>query len=272
MTAKIISRLSVIVLALVISGCSTFSFIFERLDWFTLWRLDKMFDLSEEQEAQLKPDLIELQEWMREEGFPETINKLESLIKHWDAGETESAYHHLITSMAHLNKAYLNAMKEGVVKFSLRLNEKNAQQYRTYSDEQQEEWFESLQSIDALVEHETERLEDWFGHLNDEQISLIENRLSISENELNIRINNHLKWREAYLRAALNRDENLIRSWLDDLSIFWTPEYTLLKQYNDQKRQDLMFALFPTLSEKQKKHAREKVQDWIEKLNDVLSS
>jgi hypothetical protein len=264
------SRAIVMVMVLLISGCSTFSFIFERLDWFTLWRLDNMFNLSQEQEDQLKPDLVAVQHWMRTEGFPETIDKLEVLLGLWEADKPEPAYLHLMSSMKSLNGLFLDAMKEGVVKFSLRLTEENARQYREYSNEEQKDWFDSARSIASRIEHETERFEEWFGHLNDKQITLIENWASLTENEQQVRIDNHVSWREAYLRAAINRDAPLIRAWIDDLSIFWTAEYFLLKQYNDQQRQALVFELFPTLSPKQKRHASEYVEDWIEKLRDVL--
>jgi hypothetical protein len=257
-------------MVLLISGCSTFNFIFERLDWISLWRLDSMFDLSEAQEDQLRPDLEALQQWMREQGFPQTISKLEVLLELWDADKPEAAYLHLMSSMKSLNSLYLNAMKEGVVKFSMGLTEHNAQHYREYSNEQQEDWFDSIRSLDARIENETERLEDWFGHLNDHQISLIENWASLTENELQTRIDNHVSWREAYLHVALKRNALLTRAWIDDLSIFWTPEYKQLKKHNDQQRQALLFELFPTLSLKQKNHAREHVEDWIEKLRDTL--
>ena len=269
MITRLFSRLSVLFLVLLISACSTFSFIFERLDWFTLWRLDKMFDLTEEQEDQIQPDLIAIQEWMRNEGFPETISRLERLLEIWQADESESAYLYLSSSIDSLNKLYLNAMKEAVVKFSMRLTEENAQQYRHYSNKQQKEWFESTHSIEARIEHEIERFEDWFGHLSDQQVKLIENRASLAKNELQIRIANHISWREAYIDAALKRDTTLISAWLDDLSIFWTPEYTQLKQHNDKQRQTLVFELFPTLTSKQKRHARKKVEDWLEKLHDI---
>jgi hypothetical protein len=207
---------------------------------------------------------------MRTEGFPETIDKLEVLLGLWEADKPEPAYLHLMSSMKSLNGLFLDAMKEGVVKFSLRLTEENARQYREYSNEEQKDWFDSARSIASRIEHETERFEEWFGHLNDKQITLIENWASLTENEQQVRIDNHVSWREAYLRAAINRDAPLIRAWIDDLSIFWTAEYFLLKQYNDQQRQALVFELFPTLSPKQKRHASEYVEDWIEKLRDVL--
>ena len=150
------------------------------------------------------------------------------------------------------------------------LTENNAHQYREYSEEKQEDWFDSARSLEASIENEIERLEKWFGRLNDQQVSIIESRTTLTDNELQIRIDNHKSWREAYLQAAINRDDVLIRAWLNDLSIFWTPEYTSLKQHNDQQRQELVFELLPTLSLKQKQHASEYVEDWIEKLRDVL--
>ena len=269
---KVFSRVSILLLTLLISGCSTFGFVFERLDWFTLWRLDNMFDLTDEQEDQVRPDLLALQEWMRQEGFPETISKLETLIEVWDADEPQAAYRYLMSSMASLNGIYLNAMKGGVVTFSLHLTEENAEYYRDYSDEKQSDWFESLRSLDARTDKEVERLENWFGHLNDQQVAVIENWASLIENELQVRIDNHLSWREGYLQAALNRDAELLRAWLDDLSIFWTQEYALLQEHNAEQRQTLLFELFPTLSPKQKRHAREYVEDLIENLRDAVTS
>jgi hypothetical protein len=268
--SRLLSRACVVLMVLFISGCSTFSFIFERLDWFAIWRIDNMFDLSEEQEDQLQPDLIALQQWMRKEGFPETISRLEVLLELWDADKPESAYRYLVSSMDSLNSLYLNAINASAVKFSMRLTEENARQYREYSNEEQENWFDSTRSLEASIDNETERFEKWFGHLNDKQITLIVDGSSLTENEQQIRIDNHLSWREAYLQAAINRNAPLIRAWLGDLSIFWTPEYTMLKQHNSQQRQALVMALLPTLTLKQKRHAREELEDWIEILRDEL--
>lgn len=265
-----LSRLCVFLSALLLSACSTFGFIFERLDWFTLWRLDNMFDLSEKQEDQARPDLLAVQSWMREEGFPETISRLEGLIDRWEQDQPETAYLYLMSSMKDINRLFLDAMKDGVVRFSLQLTEDNARHYREYTRDKQEDWFDETVSVQAKIDKQTERLEEWFGHLNDQQIELVEKHTSLLENERQIRLDNLASWRDNYLTAALNRDAALIRNWLDDLSIFWTPEYIQLKQHNEQQRQQLMFELFPTLTEKQKQHAREHVEDWIENLKDVL--
>ena len=270
MITHYLSRIGVFFSALLLSSCSTFGFIFERLDWFTIWRLDSMFDLSDQQEDQVRPDLLALQSWMREEGFPETISRLEGVIERWDNDTPESAYLYLMSSMEDINRLFLNAMKDGVVRFSLQLTEDNAEHYRDYTQERQEDWFDSTHSQEAKVEREIERLEEWFGHLNDQQVSLVEGHIALVPEERQIRLDNLRSWREGYLMAALNRDQALLRSWLEDLSIFWTPEYILLKQQNNQQRQALLFELFPSLTDKQKRHAREHVEDWIENLQDVL--
>lgn len=270
MVIKKIFQTSIICGLLLLTSCSTFSFVFERLDWFALWRLDSMFELSDKQEALLQPELIELQQWMRDEGFPTTIEKLEALLALWDEEKPEAAYLHLMSSLDELNQLYLNAMEGQVVKFSLSLTKENAQHYRVYTDDKQEDWFEPASSIDARIDDDIERLETWFGHLNDQQVNIIERMASLTENELQIRIDNLRTWRESFLQAALNRDTSLIRTWLNDLSIFWTKEYTLLKQHNKQQRQALLFELFPTLTLKQKHHARDYVVDLIDKLQDVI--
>jgi hypothetical protein len=270
MFTRYISRIFVLLSALLLSSCSTFGFIFERLDWFTIWRLDSMFDLSKQQKDLVRPDLLALQQWMREEGFPEIIVRLEDVREHWDNDKPEAAFSDLMGSMEDINKRFLDAMQDGVVRFSLQLTEDNARHYREYTNDRQEDWYDSTLSQEAKIDHETERLEEWFGHLNDQQVQLIEKHISLLENERQIRLDNLASWREGYLNAALNRDVPLLRAWLDDLSIFWTEEYRHLRQHNLQQRQALVLELFPTLTDKQKRHAREHVEDWIEKLQDVL--
>ncbi len=270
MKAKRLNQISLILCTLLLSSCSTFSFIFERLDWFTVWRLDSMFDLSSEQKEQVQPDLVALQTWMRKEGFPHIITKLEGVIHRWENNEAEEAYLYLISAMQEINRLHLNAMRQGIIRFSLTLNERNAVHYRSYTEDKQDDWFSATKSLEARIEDEVERLEEWFGHLHDQQVILIERHASLQANERQIRIENLASWRDGYLNAALNRDVALLNAWLDDLSLFWTADYIQLKQHNEQQRQALVFALFPTLTDKQKRHAREHVENWIEQLQDVL--
>lgn len=270
MISKFVTRSGVILSILLISGCSTFGFIFERLDWFTLWRLDSMFDLNKQQKELARPDIQELQQWLREDGFPIIINRLEGVLEYWDNDQPDMAFSYLMSSMEEINTQFLSAAKQGVVRFSLQLTEENARYYRDYTKEKQEDWFDATRSQEAKTDHEIERLEEWFGHLNDLQIKLIEKHRLLVVNERQIRQDNLANWRDAYLNAALKRDATLLRNWLDDPSIFWTDEYHKLKQHNHQQRQALVWELFPTLTEKQKRHAREHVEEWIETLQDVL--
>ncbi len=268
---KQIARFFTVVFASsLLSGCSTFSFLFERLDWLVNWKLDQMFELRSDQEDVLRTDVLQLQSWMREEGFPATIRELESLVVLWEQGRSEAAYEHLMVASRELRQRYLSAMHDGVIRFSLSLDERNAARYREYAEAQMDEWFESTRSVEDKVEREVERLEDWFGHLSDQQVRIIADWASLVANEREIRIRNHVNWREAYLQAALDRDAQGLSSWLGDLSLFWTADYRHLRAHNHAQRKRLVFELFPTLSPRQRQHASEYVQEWIASLKEVL--
>lgn len=264
------TRISLLLGLLLLTGCSTFGFLFERLDWLALWKMDQMFDLTRSQEKQLKPELKKVQEWLRSDGFPIVIDALTDISKTWQSGNLIDAHLKTEEKIEQLSKVFLDASSPVINTLSTSFMERNALQYREYCQDQQDEWFFAAKSKENKVDKTVERLEVWFGHLTDRQVALVDQLSDVQPNEYQIRLDNNYHWRESFINAALNRDGETLNRWLNDPSIFWTEEYRELYQTYKQQRLALVTEFFPTLTEKQKEAANEELVDWVDKFESVL--
>lgn len=259
----------ILTISLLVSGCSGFGFLFERLDWLMVWQLDRMFDLSSEQEESLQPKAAELREWLRNEGFPNVIDELHQTLTLWESDQLEAAYNHMDNTSKVLIAEFLAQLVPTIQTLSLTLTEENAEYYRQYNQEKQEEWFEYAESDESKADSRIEQIERWFGHLSDQQILSIMPYTKLFPNERQIRIDNNNQWREKMLSAALARDTEQLKRWIESPELLWTMEYAGLYQQNKQDVSSMMRVLFPTLTTKQKAHASERVLGWVSKMEDT---
>lgn len=261
-------RTSVLILliTLLVSGCSGFGLLFERLDWLMVWQLDRMFDLSAEQEERIQPKAAELREWLRNDGFPKVINEFNYTLTLWNEGQLESAYNHMDGTSKVLISDFLAQLVPVVQTLSLTLTEENAEHYRQYNNEKQEDWFEYAESDESKAQERIEQLESWFGHLSDQQVISIMPYTKLYPNERRVRVDNNNQWRERILSAALARDTALLKRWIESPELLWTKEYAHVYQKNKRDIVSMMKVLFPTLTSTQKNHAAERVLDWISKM------
>ncbi|MFD2231004.1 DUF6279 family lipoprotein [Alkalimarinus sediminis] len=260
----------VLAITLLLSGCSGFGFLFERLDWLTVWQLDRMFDLTAEQEEPLQPKAAELREWLRDEGFPEVIDEFKQTLTLWNNNQLEAAYDHMDQASQALLAQFFVQLVPLVQTLSHTLTEENAEHYRQYTLEKQEDWFEYAESDESKADARIEQLEQWFGHLSDQQVTAVMPYTALYPDERQIRIDNNNQWRERILSAALAKDSVSLKRWIESPELLWTEEYALLYQRNKRDIAAMMKVLFPTLTTKQKEHAADRVLDWISKMEDTF--
>jgi hypothetical protein len=259
----------VFLLCLSLTGCSTFGFVFERLDWLTLWQLDRMFDLNDEQEQTLEPKAKDLQNWLRVEGFPKLITELNQVVTLWDANQLPQAIDHMESASLVLGKEALNAAMPLLTTLAESFSPNNAKHYRQYIKEKQTDWFAYAESNETKIAFRIDRLEDWFGDLTDAQVVIASRWSMLQPNEQQIRLDNNQQWTEKLIETALAKDIDQLRHWLQNPEVLWSKAYQQLYDTNYANVQSMMDALLPTLSEAQKKHARKRVNDWIKNLQEV---
>ncbi len=261
--------LIIILLSVSLSGCFGFSFWFERLDTLTMWRLDTMFELDAEQEELVQPVLVDLKELLRRETVPDLITRLELVDQLWNQGQMQNALLTLETGTQAVIGQFLTSSWPEVAPLLTHLRAENAQAYMDYGEEKIDDWFDQTKSQAAKLEDRIERLEDWFGDLSDQQIELVTQTTHLLAGEREIRIQNSRQRRQRFMTLALSGD-------MDTLEILYkyphhtqTPEYQLWRSKQRDQLQRCLYALFPTLSDQQHRHASKHIRDWIEQLKEI---
>lgn len=80
--------LPLIITVCILSGCSTLSISYNHADWIALWKIDQYFDISYEQGASLKPRLVNLHDWHRQEELLLYVDFLQEIHDRWQDGFT----------------------------------------------------------------------------------------------------------------------------------------------------------------------------------------
>lgn len=253
-----------------LSGCTAFSLLFDRLGWLTSWQLDRMFELRAEQELLVEEGSEAMREWFVVEGFPLLINRLETSVALWKQENYLQARVHLEQSLEQSIQAFLLAVRPHVMPLLLSLDEANTAHYRVYNEARKEDWFEHTLSQEAKVDKRIERLEDWFGNLNRDQRARVAELVALLPYERDIRLRNNDHWKERFLEAALSRDEAALEAWIAEPSLWWLPEYAQLRADNREQTRALVDMMIASMHQTQSNHVVNRVQDWIETLEDVL--
>ncbi len=265
-----LKRVTIVVLCFLLTACSAFGFLFERLPWLTRWQFDRMFELTQQQEELVESGAYAMQQWLVDTGFPLLIRHLDEANDLWQHEQYGLAARQLELDITTSLQLFFSAASPYLSAFLLTLNEDNAHHFRAYNEDQQNEWFAYAESENAKQAHRLEKLEDWFGKLDRQQQLLLTKHITLQANELQVRLANNHHWKERLLDAALNKDELQLLNWLNDFSIWWTDDYRQLRANNRLQWHSLLEALLPTLSIKQKQRAAERVGDWIDDLKGVL--
>lgn len=261
---------SVFLLCLSLAGCFGFAFWFERMDTLVMWRLDDMLDLTDSQKKAVEPVILEIREWLRDDGFPDLIPRLENVMELWVSGESEAALTAFENEASAIIDRFLEASWPAVKPLLVQMTPSNAEAYRAYSEDKMEEWFDESASLEAKVDDRVERFENWFGELDRKQTRLIRQLTKLDANELQIRVDNSRHRRERFLRHALSDDLAALEAMFKRPSDYQTAAYV---QWRAQERDQIVAslqALFPTLRKAQREQAGERLEEWIERLREVL--
>ena len=85
--ARTTRNAGLILLLLLLTGCSTFGFLFDRLAWLSSWQFDRMFGTDQAQEQLVRSGADRMGRWLTETGFPTLIENLETARTLWESGQ-----------------------------------------------------------------------------------------------------------------------------------------------------------------------------------------
>lgn len=261
----------VILMSLSLSSCSTFSFFFERLPWLSSWQMSRMFDLNDEQEVQVEQVAAQMKLWFEQEGFPLLVADLEMAEREWMAASSSEQIISLFNTLEFHNSKFLEELAPRLAPVAVILEEENLSAFQAYIDDKTDDWFASLESEEDKEDSRVERLENWFGDLNDAQVDVVRRHVSLLNGERDVRLENTKHWVGEFVSSIRNRQKIAIESWIQDPSIWWTEEYARSRDANRYQLESLLGELVPSLSDRQKDRAGEELQDWIDELKEVVS-
>lgn len=261
---------ALIFLVLLLTGCSTFSFFFDRLAWLSSWQFNRMFDLEQAQEQLVRDGTDNMTRWMREQGFPQLITELKKARELWD----QESYLATIRQMEQLfddtGHQFLLALTPEILPVLLTLDEKNAENFRNFNQRHLREWYEYADSNEAKLEFRIRQLSRWFGDLNDAQIQLVSLSVMLLPREQEVRIENNQAWTERLLSTSLSHDEQALRNWLTDPSIWWTQDFTAQGEINRAQLLDTVKGIVDTMTPRQRQYFGKRLDKWIKVLNSIL--
>lgn len=262
--------LLVIFLSLSVTGCSTFSFFFERLPWLSSWQMSRMFDLDDEQEAKVEEVAERMKVWFKTEGFPDLLADLEPELEQWRIAPSSAQIAGLFNVLEQHNSLFLSELAPQLAPVVITLREENLSAFEVYLNEKTEDWFESLESVEDKQDSRVERLENWFGDLSDDQVAIVRKHVALFPDERDHRLQNTKHWSQLLAKSV--REGNLldIENWIREPSIWWTDEYAQLRSKNRKQISRILDELVPTLSERQADRAAEELSEWIGELKDVV--
>jgi len=265
-----VRTLFLILLLLLLSACNSTSFFFNNLSFFTTTQLDSMFGLSSDQEAIVKQSTNDLKNWLKNEAAHKSLKHLENAKNLWQNDRHDEAFEYAEKNAEDLIAEFLQAVSPEMTRFLLTLEEDNAERYREYIRENSREWFEYANSEASKDDARIEQLEKWFGELTPDQKTKAEAIVYLLPNEQQIRIDNTNHWVNRALEASLSRDQARLETWLLEPSIWWLDDYKALRQSNRQQIMELVMMMSKTMNERQKESVIERIDDWIDKIQDVI--
>ena len=270
MLTLVIKKILIIFLILQLNACSTYGIFYNNLPFLTALRLNEMFGLSDAQELIVKQRTEELQAWLKTDAIHVIIERLSQTKKLWQDGYFHEASKYFEEGIELSIKEVLAAASPKIISFLLTLDEANASQYLAYNREKSEDWFDYAESQESKIESRIKQLEKWFGRLSKEQSSRVADIVFLVPSEQKIRIDNNKNWVDNALKASLQRDETILKSWLMNPSIWWQEDYKRLKKINRNQNYELVTMMIETMSEEQQKAVPELLDDWIKKLQSII--
>lgn len=268
------SLLLIISLVLLISGCST-RLAYNYLDWWLDWTIEDYVSLNDEQQRHTKAAIDRLHLWHRHQQLPLYATYLDGL---------GSA----ITSESLTQEQLNTLLDDGYDLWTNLLNEllnDSSQLLSSLSDEQTEELFANIEKYqekefaEKYVANDMEKLKQrslksrqeffktWLGPLSKDQQALISHWHQQSKPFGPTALTQRRQWRQEFAELLAQRSAEHFAPQLAEMLHYpperWVPEYREQVKHNQTINQQLIMALHASLTEKQKRHCRKRLQGYI---------
>jgi hypothetical protein len=272
MTIRNISNAIVILFFfLFISSCSNTRILYNNSDWLILNKFDTYFDLNNTQRLDLKVSITEFLNWHRESELSLLIVSLEELKSRYLRGMREEDFDWINDQYNIARKRILHYIEPALTTFLLTLEEKQVRHMEQKFIERDDWLAKQGRMTDSQVYEETrkwffDKIENWLGSLNSDQITSISSLIQIDRNWVAIKLKNRNDFQE-YFGSLLRSKENLPEGLHN---LFYQPQhysdYFFMQQKKNKKKEweDILLEVDRITLPHQRKEAANELQRYID--------
>jgi len=255
-------RVAVLLLALALQGCSVTRVAYNNADVVLRWQVDHYFDMEGEQTEQLDRGLAALLAWHRAEALPqyarlagEMAARLQRGIKRqdleWSYDALREQIRQTLVAAAGESAGLLDRLRPGQIEHvELRLADEN----RKFAKEEVQGTVEELR--ERRMKRNRERLEEWFGSLDDAQQERLRQYDARAPLTGALRERDRRRRQAEFLAMLRARDAGRrLAPWLERWESDREPAYARAMQAARDEYMQLLLDLDRTLSAEQRAHA-----------------
>ncbi len=176
---KRFAQLTVLAGLLVLGGCSSTTFFYNRIDTLITWYVDDYVDLTRDQDAAFGQQLDVLHMWHRQEELPQYIVLLNDIDRALDSDLGQSDIDYLYTGFQDAAERLRQAATSFALDFGEQLSQEQRLEFIAAMRERQQEWYQERSEMDddAYRDYLQDRFEDnlgeFLGRLDKAQKALI---------------------------------------------------------------------------------------------------
>jgi len=259
------------------SACST-RFLYEKLDWFVVWKIGSYVSLQDDQKAELKTGVHDRLEYVRRNDMPRIAEVLRQTGQEVESGNVTAE---MIDARYTEMLALVDEFMLGIVPISVKF-------LRSLDEEQLAELFENLEEINQEMyeeysgrtpeerkknrnESSIKGIQRFTGKLSDVQRQLITDSLAGMGDASEQWIEYQREWQHRFrLLVETRPPEDEYRAELTRLFVyprnFHTPEYRATVDANRLIFNDMMAELISGLTDAQRQRMVKKLAGWVDEL------
>lgn len=260
---KEIKKVAVIIaIALALASCSSTKFAYRYADWGIVWWVDDYISITDEQENQLKRDILALRDWHCRTELPRYSQWLEELKQDVRSGNLQNgrvSYH--LEQLLSFFPPLADRAKPAAKRLLSSLSDEQVRELADNMAENQVELKEKFlaekaeQTRQARTERTKERLERWLGTLNETQTRILEQWSYGRGYQTEIWLEGRRTWQRELLQALEQRKEasfdRAIDNLIDNNDELRGPEYEQMMAESRASMTDLLTDLLEEADQQQ---------------------
>jgi hypothetical protein len=260
-----------------VSACST-NYLYERLDWFVVWRVGGMVTLSDAQEEALQGDVQAYLDRIRVDEMPRAADLIRGMMLQIEAGgikpdDIDRRYHEGMKLFEEITLGIVPISKDFLLSLSEEQIEELVESFYEMNDEMYDEYSGRIPE-----EREKNRnrsaikgVQGFTGPLSEEQKELIKSRIAGMEDSSERWIDYQRVWQDQFKALLLKRPaEPKFTEELTTLFVyprkFHSPEYKAIVEENRQILNVMIADLLASLTPKQQDHMLEELDEYVQLL------